>query len=159
MSLHFHQYPQECICKRQMYIYNMNQTVQLHVNYLLKLHVWLTSALSKPLPAEHVRKCLLGRKISIDTRENTTTTASFHVANADCCTDERITCIAIWRRNIRVEPVYKTNPWISTTINWLFLAKVCCQYTQECICKRQMYVSSVRRLGAEWDCFASSRLS
>jgi hypothetical protein len=24
---------------RQMYIYNMNQTVQLHVNYLLKLHV------------------------------------------------------------------------------------------------------------------------
>jgi hypothetical protein len=40
------QYPQECICKRQMYIYNMNQTVQLHVNYLLKLHVWLTSALS-----------------------------------------------------------------------------------------------------------------
>jgi hypothetical protein len=30
-------YPQECICKRQMYIYNMNQTVQLHANYLLKL--------------------------------------------------------------------------------------------------------------------------
>ena len=29
-----------------MYIYNMNQTVYLHVNYLLKLHVWLTSALS-----------------------------------------------------------------------------------------------------------------
>jgi hypothetical protein len=40
------QYPQECICKRQMYIYNMNQTFQLHLNYLLKLHVWLTSVLS-----------------------------------------------------------------------------------------------------------------
>ena len=40
------QYPQECICKRQMYMYNINQTFQLHVNYLLKLHVWLTSVLS-----------------------------------------------------------------------------------------------------------------
>jgi hypothetical protein len=40
------QYPQECICKRQMYIYNLHQTFQLHVNYLLKLHVWLTSVLS-----------------------------------------------------------------------------------------------------------------
>jgi hypothetical protein len=27
--------------------------------------------------------------------------------------------------------------WCS--INWLFLAKVCWQYPQECICKRQMY--------------------
>jgi hypothetical protein len=35
------QYPQECICKGQMYIYNMNQTFQLYLNYLLKLHVWL----------------------------------------------------------------------------------------------------------------------
>jgi hypothetical protein len=48
-----------------------------------------------PLPVEYARSVLLERKISIDTRENTTMTASFHVANADCCTDDMITCIAI----------------------------------------------------------------
>ena len=40
---------------------------------------------------EYVRSVLLERKISIDKRENTTTTASFHVASVDCCTDEGIT--------------------------------------------------------------------
>jgi uncharacterized Zn-finger protein len=52
------QYTQECICKRQMYIYNMNQTVQLHVNYSLELHVWLTQTTQWPKDTKEViRSC------------------------------------------------------------------------------------------------------
>jgi hypothetical protein len=49
--------------------------------------------------------------------------SSFHVANEDCCTDERITCIVIWRRNIRVEPVCKIDPRRVGFYRWRHVTK------------------------------------